>query len=259
MRAAGVLFDKDGTLFDFEATFAPACAAVARDLAEGDEELATRMCSAIGYDLAAGQFARDSIVIAGTAGDIAAAVASHLDLIETRELAARIDRLFERYSSTSAVLFEGVAPMLLTLVGAGLSVGMATNDAEANGRAHARIAGIDAHFRFFAGYDSGHGPKPGPGMVLAFARAAGIAPHEVVMVGDSLHDMHAARAAGAISVAVTTGMASRDMLLAHADYVIGSMSELAAVPPIAAALARQLGCEGSEEPAKQASMPRTPA
>ena len=38
LSAIGILFDKDGTLLDFEATFAPACALVVRELAGDDVE-----------------------------------------------------------------------------------------------------------------------------------------------------------------------------------------------------------------------------
>ena len=258
MAAAGILFDKDGTLFDFEATFAPACAAVARELANGDEALAATLCEAVGFDLAGGVFTTDSVVIAGTAGDIARAVAATLQVEADELLARRIDSLFQRHSSGSAILFSGVGDLLLSLAAAGIPVGMATNDAEANGRSHAMLAGIDGHFRFFAGYDSGHGAKPGPGMILAFASMIGADVRNVVMVGDSLHDMHAARAAGAIGVAVTTGLASRAILEPHADYVIDDVSLLPALPPVAERL-DQLRANGDSRSLPLASKPSTPA
>ena len=69
-------------------------------------------------------------------------------------------------------------------------------------------------------------------MVLAFAEHCASPPQGIVMVGDSLHDMHAARAAGAVAVAVTTGPATREQLVPHADYVIDSLDELASLPPL---------------------------
>lgn len=258
MRAAGILFDKDGTLFDFEATFAPACAAVARELAHGDEELAARLCESVGFDISANRFLPTSVVIAGTAGDIARGVAATLGLTADESLARKIDALFEKHTAGSYQLFEGAEAFIAMLAASGIAVGMATNDAEFNGRAHARMAGIDSHFRFFAGYDSGHGAKPGAGMILAFAREIGALPQEVVMVGDSLHDLHAARAAGAIAVAVTTGLAPRSVLAPHADHVVDSLAEIASLPPIAAALA-EAQCRADSPGVAVASMPSTPA
>ena len=79
---------------------------------------------------------------------------------------------------------------------------------------------------FVAGYDSGHGGKPDPGMVIAFARFLDADPSEVAMVGDSLHDLDAARAAGALAVAVLSGPAERAALEPYADVVIDDIGDL---------------------------------
>jgi phosphoglycolate phosphatase-like HAD superfamily hydrolase len=50
---------------------------------------------------------------------------------------------------------------------------------------------------------------------------------EVVVVGDTIHDIAAARACGATVVAVATGADSKEAL-AHADAVLASMTELPA-------------------------------
>jgi phosphoglycolate phosphatase len=66
-------------------------------------------------------------------------------------------------------------------------------------------------------------------MVLGFADHCALPPAAVALVGDSLHDLHAARAAGAVSIAVLTGPlgeAGRAELEPHADYVIGSIADL---------------------------------
>lgn len=241
----GVLFDKDGTLLDFEATYAPACALVVRDLAGGNEAQAALLAAAVDFDLGAERFDPASVFIAGCTADIAEAWAPLLGAAADGELAGRIDRLFERYSRNTARLFAGVPDTLSLLSAAGLKLGIATNDAEANARAHARVSGLDGWMDFFAGYDSGHGAKPGPGMVAAFARFCGCEPGAVIMVGDSLHDMAAARACGAHAVAVATGPAGRDELAPHADVVIDSLAELAALPV--------LGLAGAgRKPVKQA-------
>ena len=79
---------------------------------------------------------------------------------------------------------------------------------------------------FVAGYDSGHGAKPAPGMVQAFAREIGADPSEIALVGDTLHDLDCARAAGAVAIAVLSGVATREDLAPHADYVIADIGEL---------------------------------
>jgi phosphoglycolate phosphatase len=46
------------------------------------------------------------------------------------------------------------------------------------------------------------------------------------MIGDSLHDLHAARAAGMTAIAVLTGLAARDSLAPHADLVLDHIGAL---------------------------------
>jgi len=116
----------------------------------------------------------------------------------------------------------------------GLRLGVATNDSEASARRHVEALGLLLHIEFIVGYDSGHGGKPEPGMVLAFASHLGLDPAEVAMVGDSIHDLHAARAAGALAVAVLTGPATREELAPHADHIV---DDIAALPAFFAELA----------------------
>ena len=101
-----------------------------------------------------------------------------------------------------------------------------TNDSESVARAHLRAAGIEGMFDFVAGADSGHGAKPSPGPLLAFATAMGHAPDRVVMVGDSLHDLAAGRAAGMWTAGVLTGMADADTLAPMADVVLPDIGHL---------------------------------
>jgi phosphoglycolate phosphatase len=46
------------------------------------------------------------------------------------------------------------------------------------------------------------------------------------MVGDSLHDLEAANAAGMVRVAVLTGMATEKQLKKYADIVLPSIADL---------------------------------
>ena len=117
----------------------------------------------------------------------------------------------------------------MTCAPRGFILGIATNDSEASARAQAAVMRIETHLDFIAGYDSGHGSKPDPGMVSAFAAMHGLTIGRVALVGDSLHDLHAARAAGACAIAVLSGplgKAARTELAPLADHVLGSIAEL---------------------------------
>jgi phosphoglycolate phosphatase len=111
----------------------------------------------------------------------------------------------------------------------GLSLGIATNDSEQGARRQIEALGLGGLVQFVAGYDSGHGGKPDPGMALAFARFLKAEPSQIVMVGDSLHDLECAKAAGAIGVAVLSGPADRGALEPHADFVVEHIGDLPAL------------------------------
>ncbi len=218
----GVIFDKDGTLFDFHRSWGGWADGFVRGLAR-DADHADAMGQAIGFDLGSGQFAPHSPVIAATAADIALALLPHLPGQSAASITSHINAAAALAPMAEAVPLR---PLLAALRARGLKIGLATNDTEVPARAHLAAHGINELFDFIAGYDSGHGAKPGPGMCTAFARATGLAPGRVVMVGDSLHDLHAGRAAGMICVGVLTGIAVAADLAPHADAVLPDIGAL---------------------------------
>jgi len=219
----GILFDKDGTLFDFHGTWASWARGLLLDLAGGDPARAAALGRAAGYDMDSGVFHPASPVIAHTPEEIAEVLLPHLPGANPIGLVARMNAL-----AADAPMAEAVPllPLLSRLRAAELALGVATNDAERPARAHLAVVGVEALFDFVAGSDSGHGAKPAPGPLLAFARAARLDPAEIVMVGDSAHDLHAGRAAGMACVAVLTGLATREDLAPLADAVLPDIGHL---------------------------------
>ncbi|SEO93304.1 phosphoglycolate phosphatase [Salinihabitans flavidus] len=217
MRADAILFDKDGTLFDFAGTWNGWAGGVIESFAEGDEVLAARIAAALDYDLGARSFLPESAVIAGTNREAAEAVAA---VLPGRDVEWIEDFMMRQAAEASPAPATDLVPLLTGLAGGGLRLGVMTNDTEYAARAHLVAAGIEGHFDFIAGFDSGHGAKPDAAPLLAFAAAMGLAPGRVVMVGDSLHDLVAGRAAGMQTVAVLTGMAPASELSPMADVVL---------------------------------------
>ncbi len=223
----GVLFDKDGTLFDFAATWRTAVRAFIVSVAPEDAALQRALGAAIGFDLVEGRFAPNSVIVAGHAADLAEAWAPLAPRLDPAAVEAGFNAIALGVSGPTLTPAADDLPGLLDgLRDAGLALGVATHDSEAAARRHLMAVAALDRFAFIAGYDSGHGLKPGPGMVLAFAAAVAIDPTEIVMVGDSAHDMGAARAAGARAVGVLTGPAGRDDLEPLADAVLASIAEL---------------------------------
>lgn len=217
-----VIFDKDGTLFDFRQSWGGWTNALLEELvpfATGD------LAAVLGFDPASENFAPDSPVIAHTTFEIADLVHPHLTGISLDDLNEVMNRLAASAFMTPAVPLRAV---LSGLKARGLALGLATNDTEIPARAHLTGAGVLDLFDFVAGCDSGYGGKPAPGQLLAFAAQIGTPPGEIAMVGDSLHDLDAARRAGMKAVGVLTGPALRGALTPHADVVLGTIAELGA-------------------------------
>jgi phosphoglycolate phosphatase len=62
---AGVLFDKDGTLIDFQRTWGPAIHFVIHALAQGDAEKVRAQAECLHFDVAARRFRATSPIIGG--------------------------------------------------------------------------------------------------------------------------------------------------------------------------------------------------
>lgn len=221
----GVIFDKDGTLFDFRRSWAAWAASLLHELAGADIALAGTLAKAIGFQLEAQDFDPDSVVIAGTAAEVAELLLPHLPGQTLQTLLGRMNLL-----AADAPLAE-VVPLRDYLTGLrerGLRLGLATNDAEAPAHAHLQRAGVLDLFDFVAGFDSGYGAKPAPGQLLAFCVQLRVDPARVVMVGDSLHDLHAAKRAGMHRVGVLTGIAKAEELKSAADVILADIGALPA-------------------------------
>ncbi len=224
----GLLFDKDGTLIDFDRTWGPATYEVMREMSGGDEAVFRTLADLNHFVVEEKRFLRTSPLVAGTSASYGHLWAQALGRENHPDLHAEMDRRLGEWGLRSMAPIGEPLAVLAELATAGYRLGIATNDAEASALVQAEAMGLVPHLDFVAGYDSGHGEKPEPGMVLAFAQAIGAAPGEVALIGDSTHDLHAARAAGAVAIAVLTGPAPREALEPHADHVVESIAALPA-------------------------------
>jgi phosphoglycolate phosphatase len=234
LSIAGVLFDKDGTLIDFDGTWGPTTHAVIHALAKGEAALMQAQADVLHFSLEHRRFLPTSPLIAGSSASYGELWGGALGRSDFAELKKEIDLMTAVESLKALTPIGNPAEVLDRLRNMGLRLGIATNDSHASAHRQVAALGLNSQIEFVAGYDSGHGGKPDPGMVLAFARHIGVEPRRVAMVGDSRHDLHAARAAGALAIAVLTGPASREELTPDADYII---DDIAALPDLLARLA----------------------
>jgi len=219
----GIVFDKDGTLFDFNATWGTWTRGMIATEAGDDPEKIETLANALGYDFEGGVFWPESIVIAETVDFIADALIEHLPDVSKKDLMTRMHKAAKNVPQVQAA---PLWPLLNEIKEMDILLGVATNDAEDNARAHLGEADVLDLFDFISGYDSGFGGKPEPGQLLGFCTTTGLEPEACIMVGDSTHDLNAGNAAGMRTVGVLTGPAQAYELQPYADVILNSIAEL---------------------------------
>ncbi len=230
MTIRGILFDKDGTLLDYAATWMPANRRVADHIADGDLDLSERMLTAGGYDPESRRIAAGTLLAAGSNREIAEHFAAYVPHRDVEEIYVELSDIYADHGAAGSVAVPDLARIVSRLKGRGLTLGVATSDSERGAYGSLKSFDVLDHMSFVAGYDSGHGIKPGPGMVHGFCDATGLAPGQVAVVGDNSHDMEMGRSAGAgLLVGVLTGTSEHDDLDPHAHHVLDSIAGLEAL------------------------------
>ncbi len=225
----GILFDKDGTLVDFQKTWFAIGDLMALDAAGGDRAKADALMDAAGYDFKAHCFRADSVFAAGTNADIVALWYPAADAELRRAMTAGFDTFTAEQGAAHSVPLPGSRDALADLHRAGFRLGVATNDSTGGAEKTLLALGVAQLFDAAYGYDAVANPKPAPDAIHAFCDLTGLRPSQVAMVGDNRHDLEMARAGGAgLAVGVLSGTGTRETLTPLADVVLDSIADLPA-------------------------------
>jgi phosphoglycolate phosphatase len=228
-RISGILFDKDGTLIDLNATWVPVYKAfLQREKALGHEHMLELMQQG-GYDPVADRFTPDSLLASGTTQQIVELWYPELDDDAINHKIAMLDSEFGDIAIANLRPVVPLAEYLTGLRDAGLKIGVATNDTYRSAMTQLEHLGVAGLFDLVMGADSVASPKPSGDMIRRFSEFAGMPASAIAMVGDTHHDLAEARAGGAgLSVGVLTGSADRAHLGSAADVVLDSIAGLPA-------------------------------
>ena len=190
---SGIVFDLDGTLVDT----APDLLAVADGMLA---EMGAPPVPRGPGRLAAGQGARAMLTVGLRAAG--------RPLPEEAEWPALIEEFIRRYEARMTALsrpFAGVPELLQRLAERGLALSVCTNKREALARRLLAELELAEYFRAVIGGDTCGEKKPHPAPVRRAAKEAGAPPERMLLLGDSVADMQAARAAGALPVLAAWG------------------------------------------------------
>jgi hydrogenase expression/formation protein HypE len=152
---------------------------------------------------------------------------------------------FEMAAARASVPNDGAEETISLLRDHGIRVGILTRNTRSSIMASlmnfTKISKRD--FNVIVTRESEGRPKPHPDGVLAAARALGVAPREMLVVGDFVFDIAAGKAAGSPTVLLTNGRATPQAwipgkasqpwlpqeIVSDADYTISTLGELAGI------------------------------
>lgn len=135
--------------------------------------------------------------------------------------------LYAANTSGRSCLYDGVKEGLNYLKSQGYTVGCVTNKAEQFTHPLLKDLGIFDEFEIVISGDTLEKKKPDPLPLLHAAKHFGIDPKEALMLGDSISDVKASRAAGFDIICMSYGYNHGvDIRHSNPDLVIDSMAEL---------------------------------
>jgi len=203
-----VLFDLDGTLVDSRDDVAASVNVGLEHLGSAPREIA-EIARHIGEPLT----------------DIFRAFLAGAGPSDIEEACAAYRRHFFDNCARKSTLYSGVLACIERL--APIPLGIATSKATFQAVRVCEVFGIDRFFRAIQGCD-GIAHKPDPAVVLAALGRLGVAPKEAWMVGDTVFDIRAGRAAGCRTCAVTYGIGEKEELAAERpDLLVDDLASFA--------------------------------
>ncbi len=213
MRAAvatvrAVLWDLDGTLLDSRLSIRETMNTV---LAERGQPTFTKaeLDALIGHPLR----------------DILATKCSDAAVVEA--MTHRYRAAYNESGWVTVRLYPGLEGLVRELRGLRVPQGIVTSKGQAETETLLSDLGLRELFDAVVGDDDVRPLKPDPAPIHEACRLMGLAPGDVVMIGDTLFDMKAAKAAGSAAIGVLWGMQDAATLTqAGADRLVGDAARL---------------------------------
>lgn len=218
-----VVFDKDGTLLDLDASWGPIAVAWVHGVTGGDDPVIGVLCDALGLDLATGRLRPDSSFAMLPLVEIAADTRLFLDAEGWA-----VERIEDAIESAVAAVggmthdkhmdtLVDVPARMQRLRAAGLGIAVFTSDEPEPTTLFLDTFGLHDLVDIAITAADVQDAKPSPEGLHVIAAALATTTDRLLMVGDSLADRDAALAAGSPFVAI--GHTTRAAAGAHATVI----------------------------------------
>ena len=231
-----VVFDKDGTLIDFDRMWSGWSAdLVAKVAAATDPTMAGPLGAALGLDPTTGRIVPGSALAATPMGHLRALTVETLVAAGLTPAAAEA-ALASAWDPPDPVALAHPLADLGELFGAlhgrGIRVAIATSDDRAPTEATLAGLGVADLVDAVVCADDGLPVKPAPDTLLHLCQEVGVEPSRTAMIGDSIADLTMGRGAGAgLVVGVLSGVGTRAELEPLSDLVLRSVPSCSRAEP----------------------------
>jgi phosphoglycolate phosphatase len=234
-----LLFDKDGTLFDFSSLWGGWADRLLEEVLHAVAPSAAhlRLGPLIGWDGASRRYDPVGPLAMGSIPDVLTALATGLyrhgvPWHRAKEAVVHARRHTDATFDWAAALrlTSGVMELLEQAGRAGLAVGVVTADDTATALAHLELAGLAGTIGAVVGDDMVTAGKPDPEPVAAVCRALGVQPAHSALFGDTAGDIRCGRLAGVGVMVGVAGTAELAAPLGDADHVVADFSAVRVHP-----------------------------
>lgn len=226
-----IIFDKDGTLIDFDFMWGTWTLQLA-DRLQAVTQLDARqaLCSSYGYDIARRKILPDGKLTCTPMWRLRKMmieVAQTLGLSEPQASEAVDEAWFVPDPVTLAKPFTDVHKLFTNIQKRGIQIAIATTDDRHATEAMVHAFGISQLINTTVCADDGIKAKPAPDMVTTICARLDVEPSKAIVIGDTVADMQMARSAGAgYVIGVLSGVGLLEHLTPLADILIDTVDTL---------------------------------
>ncbi|GEM_PF-1468542 len=231
-----LLFDKDGTIINFNLKWLSWCRIIAKYLSSEKltlQEIESKM-KVWGVDLKTEVVKSEGYLATGSRRqleeNLAAEIAYAYKSVDETKKQVREAMNYANGKTTNSHMIKalpGASGCIKSLSTKGYRLAVVTTDDTEAAVKDLKVAGLEQYFDIILGCDRVDACKPAPDLVLEVCRQMDIKPAETAVIGDTPADMLMGKNAGvACRIGVTSGVGEKSDLLDPANLVLSSIKEM---------------------------------